>query len=150
MKRIYIYGILDDDDNIIYVGESVTPQKRLYRHRNDYGYTRCKILDVREDMEDYWIEKLLSEGNILNNIIKGDKKYGKSGKHIKRYDVGDVISTKNPDRVGKQIRDKHTGEVYKNAQLASRSIPDCPITILSTLRLYPTSEYHKRFEVVVE
>ena len=141
MKRIYIYGILDDDDNIIYVGESVSPKTRLSEHFMRSGYTRCKILEIYENREHYWIDKLISEGNPLTNKerltgVKKDKRV---------WCVGDILS--NHTRY-QSLRNKLTGEEYTSGAHASREIEGVPWFVTNSMRRHPLSKYHKILEFI--
>tara|TARA_R110000822_G_C14881505_1_gene446562 strand:- start:5 stop:442 length:438 start_codon:yes stop_codon:yes gene_type:complete len=144
MKRIYIYGILDDDDNIIYVGESLKPKSRLSNHFAHSGWKRCKILEIFEDREHYWINKLISEGNTLNNTIlltsnKWDKRV---------WSVGDIL-VNHPRNIRQvKLRNKLTGEIYRDGEHASREIEGVSQYVANNLRLYPTSKYHEILEFV--
>ena len=67
--KVYIYGLLDDNDNIIYIGKSSTPKSRLYYNVNN-GYPnvkKLKIIDFFSDLEQYYIQKYIDEGFVLNN-----------------------------------------------------------------------------------
>ena len=64
-NKVYVYGILDDNDDIIYVGKSSKPYERLKRHISRYD--RAVILDFYYDKESYWIDKLRLNGHILEN-----------------------------------------------------------------------------------
>ena len=141
MKRIYIYGILDDDDNIIYVGESTKPQIRLRAHHTDSGYERCKILEIYENREHYWIDKLISEGNTLNNKERLSES--------ETWCVGDVVLTYNPDyKLAQSLRNKLTGEEYTSGAHASREIEDVPWFVVNSMRRHPLSKYHDILEFI--
>ena len=59
----YIYGELDEDDNIVYVGKSNHPIDRNMSKRVD----RFRILDKFIDLEQRWIHQLSSRGVQLRN-----------------------------------------------------------------------------------
>ena len=59
----YIYGELDEDDNIVYVGKSNYPRQRHIAKKVD----RFKILDKYIDIEQRWIHQLSSSGVKLRN-----------------------------------------------------------------------------------
>jgi hypothetical protein len=79
----YIYGEIDEDDNIVYVGKSNDPRTR---NRNKPWVKRFKILDKFIDIEQRWIHDISSSGSKLRNdvVIKtcGD------------YTVGETYSVK--------------------------------------------------------
>ena len=62
----YIYGELDDDDNIVYVGKSNDPRQR---NRNKPWVKRFKILDKFIDPEQRWIHELSTGGCTLKNNV---------------------------------------------------------------------------------
>ena len=140
MKRIYIYGILDDDDNIIYVGESTCPQRRLTGHGVQSGYKRCKILEIYENREHYWIDKLLSEGNILNNkerLSEGET-----------WCVDDIVLLKAKSNPGQKLRNKLTGEIYRSGGHASREIEGVPQNVVNSMRRTSKGKYHDMLEFI--
>ena len=140
MKRIYIYGILDDDDNIIYVGESLMPKKRLSEHFLKKGWKRCKILEIYENREHYWIDKLLSEGNILNNkerLSEGET-----------WCVDDIVLLKDKGAPGQKLRNKLTGEIYRSGYQASQLLEGVSHYVTNNMRSYPTSKYHEILEFI--
>ena len=140
MKRIYIYGILDDDDNIIYVGESACPQRRLSAHHSQSGYKRCKILEIYENREHYWINKLLSEGNNLKNKEKLSE--GET------WCVGDIIVLKISSTPVLKLRNKLTGEIYRSGYHACQQLKGVGYSVTNDMRRYPTSKYHDILEFV--
>ncbi len=100
--KVYVYGLLDDEDKIIYVGKSSTPKSRLTTHTSS---SRLKILDIFYDKEVYWIEKLQKEGhNIFNQ---------KGIKEVENWDIGDIIEINRKENRGAQkIYDSKTNKVY--------------------------------------
>ena len=141
MKRIYIYGILDDDDNIIYVGESACPQQRLRAHHAQYGWGRCKILEIYENREHYWIDKLLSEGNNLKNKEKLSE--GET------WCVDDVIVLKISRTPVQKLRNKLTGEIYRSGYHASQQLGfDVNSCATNILRRTSKGKYHDILEFV--
>jgi hypothetical protein len=83
-KTTYIYG-LRRQGKVVYVGKSITPKARFIAHNvsNSTKYEDMIILDKFEDMENYWVKKLLNEGYLLEN--KETLKYGED------WEVGEVI-----------------------------------------------------------
>ena len=86
MKGIttYIYG-LRRQEKVVYVGKSITPKARFMAHvvPNPTKYEDMIILDKFEDIENYWVQKLLSEGCLLEN--KETLKYGEN------WEIGEII-----------------------------------------------------------
>ena len=97
----YIYALMDDDDDIRYIGKSDNPNKRLNEHIK-YDYNKksykhnwvCKMLrenkeikfkilevvpyNIWEEREIYWIHKFRSS-KLTNKTIGGEgKKYHES------------------------------------------------------------------------
>ena len=140
MKLIYIYGILDDDDNIIYVGESTKPQIRLRAHHTDSGYERCKILEIYENREHYWIDKLISEGNTLNNKERLSES--------ETWCVGDVVLRTSFRISAQKLRNKLTGEEYRSGGHASREIEGVPRTVVDAMRRSSKGKYHDILEFI--
>ena len=140
MKRIYIYGILDDDDNIIYVGESACPHQRLHAHHQQSEYKRCKILEIYENREHYWIDKLLSEGNTLNNkerLSEGET-----------WCVDDIVLLKDKGAPGQKLRNKLTGEIYRSGYQASQLLEGVGSDVTNSMKRKPTHKYHDILEFV--
>ena len=141
MKRIYIYGILDDDDNIIYVGESVNPKARLSHHFVHKGWKRCKILEIYENREHYWIDKLISEGNILNNkerLSEGET-----------WCVGDILINHTSDsKPGQKLRNKLTGEIYRSGYQASQLLEGVAYDVTNKMKTKTTHKYHDILEFI--
>ena len=144
MKRIYIYGILDDDDNIIYVGESACPQRRLSAHHSQSGYKRCKILEIYENREHYWIDKLLNEGSPLTNTerLTGDIR------GMRVWKVGDILVNQVDFRKPQKLRNKLTGEIYRSGGHASREIEGVPQNVVNSMRRTSKGKYHDMLEFI--
>jgi hypothetical protein len=110
-NKIYVYGLLDENDDIIYVGKSSAPKQRLLGHSN-YS-SKLKILDIFEDREVYWIEKLLQEGHSLAN------------KHwdyyTEEWNVGDIVAL-GGERKGIKIYDSQTQKTYDSISSLSREL----------------------------
>ena len=113
----YIYGELDEDDNIVYVGKSNHPRERHIAKKVD----RFKILDKFIDLEQRWINQLSSSGVKLRN--KEVMKY------CGDFEVGKVYNTYTPriikgtiKRGGKRKRVKHipTQRIFESKYAASR------------------------------
>jgi hypothetical protein len=102
MKGIttYIYG-LRRQGKVVYVGKSITPRLRFIQH-SIVKYDDMIILDKFEDLENYWIKKLLSDGCLLEN--KETLKYGED------WEVGRIIKErlcKNKDNLHSRIPIRH-------------------------------------------
>ena len=67
--KVYIYGLINKENQIFYIGKSTAPKTRLYTHSCDlnYSYLKMEILDIFYDREVYWIEKCLEEGHPIKN-----------------------------------------------------------------------------------
>lgn len=103
---VYVYGILDDNGKITYVGKSSSPKARMYVHASSIKSTQLsiQILDSFEDTENYWIQRLTKEGNTL---------YNKQVDPMEEFwNIGDVISISR--RTDRKVLDKRTGKVYKS------------------------------------
>lgn len=110
--KVYIYGILDESDQIIYIGKSSTPYARLSHHVNS-GFSqcrRCKIIDIFYDTEFYYISKFLSEGVKLEN------------KHttpfVEKWEIGDIISIGKLKRI--KCKNTKTEKIYQSIAEAAR------------------------------
>jgi predicted GIY-YIG superfamily endonuclease len=109
-NKIYVYGLLDKNDNVIYVGKSSAPKHRLLGH-NNYS-SKLKILDVFEDREVYWIEKLLQEGHSLAN-----KQWNY---HTEEWNIGDIIEINRGK--GIKIYDSQTQKTYDSFSSLSKEL----------------------------
>ena len=135
MKKVYIYGLLDEDDNIFYIGKSIEPKTRLAAHNST---RRCKILDWFEDKEHYWIEKLTQEGIQLENKekLKGSEE----------WEVGDIVSVE--ERKGNQILHKPSGIIYDSAYQAANALNMSNKSFMSRMRKHPNSKLHDIFTIL--
>ena len=139
VKKVYVYGILDDNDGIIYVGKSIAPRRRLFEHKK--GYKRSKILAIYEDLENFWINKLIKEGHPLKNkemLVDGEE-----------WNVGDVIALSDKTKTtAVKIRHKQTGVIYESGYQAAKELDHVSYGIISAMKRYPKSKYHKEWELV--
>jgi hypothetical protein len=135
---VYIYALLDEQNNITYIGKSSSPKVRLYTHSSSLPYSnpRAKILDYFYDTEDYWIKKMLSEGHPLQNR--------EIDVATEKWDIGDIISIFK--RIDKKILNKTTGVIYKSINDASIKINLNPTTIKSILEK-PTHKLKKLYDL---
>jgi signal recognition particle subunit SEC65 len=113
--RVYIYGLLDEENNIIYVGKSSRPKSRLYSHRQHYTPHRMKILDSFEDLEFKWIEK-------LNKVYP--LKFNKSTlQETENWEVGEYITVNNTvDKTNIVIKDTVNGIIYNSLKQLSETL----------------------------
>ena len=139
MVKVYIYGVLDDDENIIYVGKSATPKRRLVNHRMDSGYKKLVILEIIRDKEQDWIDKLLSEGHPLQNKERMIEQ--------EDWEVGDVVEF-NHKTAPIRVRHKPTGVIYESANKAGYAVYGTHSTFITNLKNSPKSKYHKDWEIV--
>lgn len=103
---VYVYGILEEDGKISYVGKSSSPKARMYNHivSVDRRELKIKILDRFTDTENYWIKKLLGEGTTLYNRQVDPME--------ESWNIGDVISIAK--RADRNILDRKTGKIFKS------------------------------------
>lgn len=93
--KVYIYGLINNKNEVFYIGKSTSPRTRLYTHINDlnYSYLKMEILDIFYDKEVYWIEKYLKEGHPIKNkeIIST----------LEQWEIGHTFETtkKQPQKV---------------------------------------------------
>lgn len=122
---VYIYALLDEQDNITYIGKSSSPKVRLYNHSPSLPYSnpRAKILDYFYDTEDYWIKKMLIEGHPLQNR--------EIDIAMETWNVGDIISINK--RIDKKVINNLTGVIYNSPNDASIRIPLSYTTVKSIL-----------------
>jgi len=135
MKKVYIYGLLDEDNNIFYVGKSIEPKRRLIDHNST---RRCKILDWFEDKEHYWIEKLTQEGTRLKNKekLKGSEE----------WNIGDIINIE--EKRSTRILHKPSGVIYDSAYQASNSLNINNKSFIWNMRNHPNSKLHDIFTIL--
>lgn len=107
--KIYIYG-LHQNGKLIYVGKTNSPKNRLVSHRQTYGDNlHMVILDIYNDLEMVWVEKLQEEGHKLFN--KEDLYSNRDSS----YEIGDKIALDENYRKGISIRDTELDIVYPSA-----------------------------------
>jgi predicted GIY-YIG superfamily endonuclease len=134
MKIVYIYGILDENSNITYVGKSTEPKRRLIAH----GEKKCRILDKFEDKEHYWIEKLTEEGIQLKNKekLKGSED----------WEIGDTISVREKKK--HKILHKPSGIIYDSVYQAANALNMHDKSFMSRMRKHPNSKLHDIFTIL--
>lgn len=103
-NKVYIYGLLDSNDNIVYIGKSSSPYSRLSHHKSTFGYRKMVILDFFYDKEAHYIQKYLKQGvKLVNkemNISYEDRK------------IGEIIEINNV--LSYQMKCNNTGYIYKS------------------------------------
>lgn len=111
--KVYVYGVLDQNDQIIYVGKTSTPSYRLPHHKKSMSVTvnKMKILDIFYDKENFWIHKLINEGHVLEN-----KEISSTVEH---YEIGDIVELKEQKKF--IVRNIKTGEIFSSAYKACNS-----------------------------
>jgi predicted GIY-YIG superfamily endonuclease len=112
--KVYIYCLIDSNNNVFYIGKSSRPKGRFYDHVSHLGRhdITMKILDFFFDKEIYWMEKLLKDGHPIQNkeILST----------MEQWEVGETfnITRKIPAKV------KYNGKIYNslNALYKSRDL----------------------------
>jgi len=112
--KIYIYALMDENEQIIYVGKSNTPKNRLANHKCNLNNSKLKvkILDYFYDVEQYWVNKLTQEGYNLNN-----KEFFI---HSETWEKGDIIDTNRKSSF--KIYDKELNITYNSMYELSKVI----------------------------
>jgi len=106
--KTYIYG-LHQDDKLIYVGKTNGPKGRLYSHRGTYkGKLHMIILDIYEDLELLWVDKMKEEGHELKNK-EDNSSNGENG-----WKIGDKVETKDLPRTRYTVRDTELDILYSS------------------------------------
>jgi len=109
--KIYVYGILNDKDEIIYVGKTSIPKRRLSQHKQYNGWDKMVILDTFYDLEMYWIEKLRHKCKLENKFNKPD---------VEEWEIGDRVGLQHPNNIA--VLDTETNKEYETIQEASRDL----------------------------
>ena len=109
--KVYVYGILNEKDEIIYVGKSSAPRIRLIAHKRDSGWNKMKILDTFLDTEFYWIEKLKNECKLENKFDKPNEE---------DWEIGDIVEVGDLPRVS--LLDTKTNKEYETIAEASKDL----------------------------
>lgn len=132
---VYIYALLDKNDNPLYIGKSSSPKNRCYGHASYFdGSVRMKILDYFYDRESYWIKKFLKEGFTLTN--KEVDLYEES------WEIGDIIEISKLKKV--RILEEKSGTVYESISEASKQTGISYGTIQNMLK-YPSRPVNKSY-----
>jgi excinuclease UvrABC nuclease subunit len=102
--KTYIYGMLDENDEVIYIGKSINPYNRLLQH-SQMGLKRMKIIDYFYDKESYYIEKYLKEGYALQNKeLSIDKS--------QKLEIGEILELKR--KTSTKIKDTISGKIFNS------------------------------------
>ena len=111
--KIYIYALIDENEQIIYVGKSNTPKPRLANHKCNLNNSnlKMKILDYFYDVEQYWVDKLIQEGHNLIN-----KEFFI---HSEEWEKGDIINPK--PKLSFKIYDKELNITYNSMYELSKA-----------------------------
>jgi hypothetical protein len=112
--KIYVYALIDENDQIKYVGKSNTPKSRLANHKCNLNNPKLKmkILDYFYDIEQYWVNKLIQEGHDLIN-----KEFFI---HNEEWEKGDIIDTNG--KFSFKIYDKELNITYNSMYELSKII----------------------------
>jgi len=112
--KIYIYALINEDNQIIYVGKSTTPYSRLANHKCNLNNSelKMKILDYFYDVEQYWVNKLIQEGHNLSN-----KEFFI---HSEEWEKGDIINPK--PKLSFKIYDKELNITYNSLYELNKAI----------------------------
>lgn len=113
--KTYVYGLMNENGEVFYIGKSSRPKSRFYDHVSHLGKHDMimKILDIFYDVETYWIEKLTKEGHPLQNkeIIST----------LEQWEVGETfkIFKRTPNKI------EYQGKIYPslNSFIKSKTIP---------------------------
>jgi len=133
--KTYIYALMDEDENIIYVGKSNTPKERLGAHKHTFGNPRIKmkVLDYFYDIEQYWVSKLALEGhNLFNRELFT---------YSEDWEKGDIIDTKPKTKT--RVFDKEKNIIYDSLYALSKA-EKIDISLLKTRINNP--EKYKEFK----
>ena len=119
----YVYGELDDNDNIVYVGKSFDPRIRNINKKLD---GRFIILDKYIDPEQRIIHELLSNGIKLRNkeVIR----------ECGNYEVGETYDVYIKNRLGKRVRHIPTQMIFESKCSASRYFGKKPNWVSETMK----------------
>ena len=112
--KVYVYALIDENNQIIYVGKSTTPYSRLANHRCNLNNPQLKIriLDYFYDVEQYWVNKLIQEGHNLSNkelFI-----------HNEEWEKEDIINPKNKPTY--KVYDKELNITYNSLYELNKAI----------------------------
>ncbi len=110
--KIYVYALIDENEQIIYIGKSNSPKVRLGQHKCNLNNNQLqmKILDYFYDVEQYWVSKFKKENHPLNNkelIIYSEK-----------WEIGDIITTN--EKIRYKVHDTQSNIIYDSVYKLSK------------------------------
>jgi len=100
--KVYVYGLINMEDEICYIGKTSNPKGRLSSHHSD-GWShsiRMKILDFFYDVENMWIHKLIKENHPIQN------------KEVTKYSSNHRINEIIDKKIYSFQKVKYNGKVY--------------------------------------
>lgn len=115
--KLFVYGLLDNNNKITYVGQTYDPISRLDAHYKK-GYCesgKMKILEVYSDKEFEWIQKCISEGFELKNKLINRPSQSD-------FKAGDIVVNKIGLRRRYRFKDMLTNHVYETLSEASEKL----------------------------
>ena len=138
--KTYIYGLYEDD-KLVYVGKTTTPKSRLVGHKSYYsGKLHIIILDIFNDLEQVWIEKMKNEGHTLTNkesLSNADRS----------FNIGDKIVVN--DRKYQKVFDTELDVMYESLGDFERKTGILSATLVYQLRYSSvTKECYKKYTLV--
>jgi hypothetical protein len=131
--KVYVYGLLDNNNNFTYIGKSSSPLARLSTHITD-GHCesrKLKIIDIFYDTEYYYIHKYINEGvKLFNKQITPI---------VEDWNIGDVLEVREKKKV--RCKNIDTNIVYDSISSASKDLKISQ-TLLRSI-LYSKNHYLK-------
>ena len=76
LARPSVY-ILYNNEEVVYVGQSINPYQRMAQHLRDKEFTHIRILICRKCRMNFWEQKLIQAYNPMYNVTHTKKKSGK-------------------------------------------------------------------------
>ena len=73
LARPSVY-ILYDNEEVVYVGQSINPYQRMAQHLRDKEFTHIRILICRKCRMNFWEQKLIQAYNPMYNVTHNKKK----------------------------------------------------------------------------
>lgn len=106
--KVYVYGLLDLEGNITYIGKSSSPRIRLSGHVS-YGHCesrKLKIIDSFYDTEFYHIQQHIKNGyELFNKSITP---------YVEEWEIGDIVELNELKRI--RCKNILTNKVYQTIQ----------------------------------
>lgn len=111
--KVYIYELLDENNEVFYIGKTSTPNRRLGTHKQDrIRKMKLKILDCFIDIEYKWIHKYLEKGCILENK--------ETNPMVENWNIGDIIGIKTGREL--KIKDLISNKIYNSIKEATEKL----------------------------